>query len=98
MIKFGVYLPVLETDANWESNRDTALLAEKLGFDSIWGCDHPGDARLIEDQYDALPDSMEIMTTLSALASITSKIRLGTCVLSIPYRVPALLAKMATTL
>jgi probable F420-dependent oxidoreductase len=98
MIKFGIYMPVLETDANWESNRDTTLLAEKLGFDSVWGCDHPGDARLIEDQWDALPDSMEIMTTLSALASITSKVRLGTCVLSIPYRAPAILAKMATTL
>ncbi|MGQ9515576.1 MAG: LLM class flavin-dependent oxidoreductase [Thermoproteota archaeon] len=41
---------------------------------------------------------MECLTTLSALASSTENIRLGSLVICNSYRNPALLAKMATTL
>ncbi len=41
---------------------------------------------------------MEGWTTISALAAVTSKIRLATLVSSVAYRNPALLAKMASTI
>ena len=41
---------------------------------------------------------LESWTTLSALSSITTEIRLGTMVLCNSFRSPALLAKMAATL
>jgi alkanesulfonate monooxygenase SsuD/methylene tetrahydromethanopterin reductase-like flavin-dependent oxidoreductase (luciferase family) len=41
---------------------------------------------------------LECWTTLSALSSLTAKIRLGTMVLCTSFRNPALLAKMAATL
>ena len=41
---------------------------------------------------------MEAYTTLSALATQTSRVRLGTLVTGVTYRNPALLAKQVTTL
>jgi F420-dependent oxidoreductase-like protein len=41
---------------------------------------------------------MEAYTTLSALATQTSRVKLGTLVTGVTYRNPALLAKMVTTL
>ena len=41
---------------------------------------------------------MECFTTLGAIAALTDRIRLGQLVLGVPYRNPALTAKMATTL
>ena len=41
---------------------------------------------------------MECFMTLAAIAAITTKVRLGQLVLGMPYRNPALMTKMATTL
>jgi F420-dependent oxidoreductase-like protein len=65
------------------------LECERLGYDSVWLDDH-----LMYGKHPIL----ECWTTLSALASLTAKIRLGTMVLCNSYRNPALLAKMAATL
>lgn len=62
---------------------------EALGFDSVWLCDH------FVDQ--ALGPLFESWTLLAALAASTTRIRLGIAATCIPFRHPALLAKMATT-
>jgi probable F420-dependent oxidoreductase len=85
-------------DANWPSIREQGLLVDKLGLDSIWASDHLGDERYIEDIHTSPPDATEPWTVLSAIASITQKATIGPCVLSMPYRYPAVLAKMAATL
>jgi alkanesulfonate monooxygenase SsuD/methylene tetrahydromethanopterin reductase-like flavin-dependent oxidoreductase (luciferase family) len=43
-------------------------------------------------------DRLEAWTTLSALSSITTRLRLGTMVLCNEYRHPTVLAKMGATL
>lgn len=87
----GVRVP--QYGCGWEALRDAALRAERLGFDGVWVNDHlqsPGRIKA-EPAFDAL-------ATLAALAALTTRVRLGTVVLSASYRPPALAAKMATVL
>jgi len=65
--------------------------AERLGYDSVWVSDHFISPR-------GHPHALEAWTVLSALASSTRKIRLGTYVLCSQFRHPSLMAKMASTL
>ena len=74
----------------------TAVKAEELGFDALFVNDHvivDGSARseLWRNVYDPL-------MALSYVAALTSKIKLGTSVLIMPYRNPIVTAKMVATL
>ncbi|TCP53494.1 alkanesulfonate monooxygenase [Tamaricihabitans halophyticus] len=69
-----------------------ATRAEELGFTSLWAWDH-----LFLGSKQPFP-CFEALTTLTALASHTSTMTLGTGVLVLPIRDPALLAKTAATL
>lgn len=78
----------------WSHLRDVAREAEADGLDSIWTYDHllfrfPG--RPAEGIHEA-------WTLLASLAAVTERVELGTIVLAMPFRNPALLAKMAVTL
>ena len=66
--------------------------AERLGFSSLWAWDH-----IFLGARRPFP-FFEALTTLSLLASRTSTIGLGTGVLVLPIREPAVLAKAASTL
>jgi F420-dependent oxidoreductase-like protein len=95
-IKFGVFLPFYAFEfgeknplSPFDRVRDVVLECERLGYDSVWLDDH-----LMFEKRPVL----ECWTTLSALLSITAKIRLGTMVLCNSFRNPAVLAKMAATL
>jgi alkanesulfonate monooxygenase SsuD/methylene tetrahydromethanopterin reductase-like flavin-dependent oxidoreductase (luciferase family) len=61
--------------------------AERLGFDFVSASDHLHGAR----------PTYETWTMLSWIAAETSRIRVATRVLAVPYRPPAVLAKMAET-
>jgi alkanesulfonate monooxygenase SsuD/methylene tetrahydromethanopterin reductase-like flavin-dependent oxidoreductase (luciferase family) len=92
-LKFGIFLPFYafqtkEPEEHFSFIRDTVLECERLGYDSVWLDDHL--------MYNNWP-IFETWTTLSALSSLTSKIRLGTMVSCLAHRNPALLAKMAST-
>lgn len=81
----------------WDAVAKVARVADESSFDSLWLYDH----FLYEGGYSGHPypePAMECFTTLGAIASITRRIRLGQLVLGIPYRNPALVTKMATTL
>ncbi len=69
---------------------------EQAGLDSVWMPDH----FMFPDE--AHPDKevpvMECFTVLGALAAMTSRIRIGELVTGVPYRNPALLAKICATL
>lgn len=84
-IRYGVFPNVR---LGWEAMRLTVQESERLGYDSAWLADHLMGGKPI----------LECWTTLSALSSLTSRIRLGTMVLCNSYRNPALLAKMGATL
>jgi F420-dependent oxidoreductase-like protein len=89
-IHFGVMLP--QMGASWSEAREVAQAADEAGFDSVWAVDH----------FVGIPDQsvpvFEAWTEISAIAALTSRVRLGHLVLCVSYRNPALLAKMAATL
>jgi len=102
-MRFGLALPHYDTSlaglqATWEGIRDAALTAERSGFHSVWVSDH---LFLDWGKYGGREDargSFECWTTLSALAAVTERVRLGSLTLCNDFRNPALLAKMAATL
>jgi F420-dependent oxidoreductase-like protein len=82
---------------SWPECREIALVAEELGYHSVW----------LPDHYVATPDGLDPSpmtplldgwTTLGALAEATRGIRLGPMVASNTFRHPAVLAKMAASL
>jgi F420-dependent oxidoreductase-like protein len=78
-----------------DSLKNLATKAENLGFDSFWVMDHFHQIPSVGKTEDPM---LEGWTTISVLAAITSKIRLGTLVTGITYRHPSVLAKMSATL
>src|SRR6195256_3050744 len=72
-----------------------AQAAEKAGFDLITVMDHFYQISGIGPETEPM---MEAYTTLSALATQTSRAKLATLVTGVTYRNPALLAKQVTTL
>lgn len=102
-MRFGLALPHYDTSfageaASWERISQAALTAERSGFDSVWVSDH---LFLDWGKYGGRADaegSFECWTTLSALAAVTEKVRLGSLTLCNDFRNPAILAKMAASL
>lgn len=75
----------------WPQLLDDALYLEKLGFGTYWIADHYASVG------NPATPALEAWTTLAALASRTTRIRLGTSVTNISTRHPAMLAKQAAT-
>ena len=94
-IKVGLDLPTSDrTGLGWSQLRDIAMLAEEVGFGSIWLDDH----LLYHMRGAAEPNgNWESWSILSALAACTRTVELGNLVLGMGFRNPALLAKMADT-
>jgi FMNH2-dependent dimethyl sulfone monooxygenase len=98
-VKIGVDLPAAEEAGgtslpSWANVRAYAIEAEAAGLDSIWMFDHFFNRRddgTIQNMYEA-------WTILSAVASVTDRILLGSLVMCATFRSPGLLAKMAATL
>jgi probable F420-dependent oxidoreductase len=70
-----------------------ARTAEAAGFDSVWVGDHllyPGNGRAERGPWDA-------WTLLAALASVTTRVRLGPLVACAAFHPPGVLAHMAST-
>src|SRR5438477_11524188 len=81
----------------WDAVARAASALDASAFDSLWVYDH----FLYEGGYSGHPVTepvMECFTILGAVAAITNRIRLGQLVLGVPYRNPAAMTKMATTL
>jgi len=90
-MQFGVVLPGPPPRMNWDTLLTIARRAERCRYDSVWVSDH-------FTSLGGRPSGLEAWTVLSALASSTRKIRLGTYVLCNQFRRPSLLAKMTSTL
>jgi FMNH2-dependent dimethyl sulfone monooxygenase len=82
-----------EPEVTFDYMRKSAVLAEELGFDSIWIADH-----LLNPVKGENASCYEAWTTLSALAPITNRVMLSHATLCQGFRNPALLAKMSSTL
>jgi probable F420-dependent oxidoreductase len=66
---------------------------ERLGFDSIFITDHVIAAKHFYDV-----SWLDPLTTLSFVAAVTQRVRLGTSILILPLRHPVILAKQIATL
>jgi alkanesulfonate monooxygenase SsuD/methylene tetrahydromethanopterin reductase-like flavin-dependent oxidoreductase (luciferase family) len=85
-IQLGVTVPAsADTDPGPVA---AARAAEALGFDFVSTSDHPCGT----------DPTYETWTMLTWIAASTSRIRIATRVLGVPYRSPAMVAKMAETL
>jgi len=85
-LRFGIQLQAQRT--NWSDFATALARVEELEFDTVWTFDHllpfsgPDDG-----------PAFETLTTLGAMASLTSRVRLGVLVNGVLYRDPATLAK-----
>lgn len=100
----GVYGPLAEPETIFT----LARFAEDVGFESIWLADHVVFPAKIQSRYPfsetgAFPAPtdaplLEPIAAMGALVGATTRIRIGTAVLVMPYRHPVLLARMLITL
>ena len=101
-MRFGLQKPNFNFDYRDEdtsqiidSLKKLATTAENNSFDSFWVMDHFHQIPMIGKVEEPM---LESWTTLSVVAGLTTKIKLGTLVTGIMYRYPAVLAKVAATL
>jgi probable F420-dependent oxidoreductase len=102
-MKLGLALPHYDSSfpdhqpATFDRVARYAELAESTGFHQLWVSDH---FWLDLQRYGGAgrQGTPECWTMLSALATRTSRARLGTLVMAVGFRPPTLLAKMAATL
>ena len=87
---FGLTLPQIKR--SWAEARDTAVEFDRLGFDSVWVCDH-----LYGIPMPNLP-IFEAWSELAAVAALTDRVELGTLVTPVFFRNPAVLAKQVATI
>lgn len=86
LLQFGVNVSTSAAPGS-DPGRD-AQIAERLGFDFVSASDHPCGRH----------PTFETWTMLTWIAARTSRIHVATRVLGVPYRAPAMVAKMAETL
>jgi probable F420-dependent oxidoreductase len=102
-MRLGVSLPNVGIDHGKETLLPIAQAAERLGFDSVWAAHHVVLPYERESTYPYQRSGTEIamspgmqwldpIVTLSAVAAVTERVRLGTSVFVLPYRDPVTLA------
>ena len=106
-MKAGFGLPQTGKHVGPQGLRKVAEAAESLGYDSVWVLDrllwpiHP------QDTYPATPDGslpeeyqsvLDPIETLTYVAAVTKRVRLGTSILVLPYQGPILAARRLATL
>lgn len=99
-MKIGLMLPIGEDEAtgrppSFDHLRAMTLAAEEGGLDSVWCADHVLFRSANDD--DHTRGIHEAWTLLSALAALTTRVELGPLVMCVPFRNPAMIAKMAAT-
>ncbi len=100
-MKIGVVVPQgwfseyrgFDAAAAWRQTVAVTQQAERLGFESVWLYDHFHTVPTPADDI-----VFEPFTSLSALAALTRRIRLGHIVICTGFRNPALTAKMISML
>ena len=82
-MRIGLNLGYVTTAEDLADNIALAQAAESLGFDSVWAAEAYGS---------------DAVTVLAAVAARTHRIGIGSAVLQIPGRTPAMTAMTAATL
>ncbi|HSF30577.1 MAG TPA: LLM class F420-dependent oxidoreductase [Candidatus Tectomicrobia bacterium] len=95
-MQFGLSLPHFRQVASPEAIRRVAQDAEHLGYDGIWVSDHIVIPASAVDRFGSM--FYEPLTVLGFAAACTTRVRLGTTVIILPYRNPLVAAKVLSTL
>ena len=99
---FGTFIPqgwkmelvgITDPQDKWAKAVEIAVLAEELGYDSVWVYDHFHNVPV-----PAHETMFECWTTLAAISQCTSRVRLGQMVGCALYRNPGLLAKVTSNI
>lgn len=96
-MKFGYSIPSNQGFEDVHELVELAAYAEAQGFDSVWASEHLFHSSYIAERLGNRP-YFEPLTILTAVASVTTRARLGTSVLVLPWHDPARLAKTVATL
>jgi F420-dependent oxidoreductase-like protein len=99
-VRFGTFVPQgwkmdqvgVPVERQWDRITETADLIEAAGYDSIWVYDHFHNHPVPSQE-----SVFEAWTLMAALAATTRRVRLGQMCTCVPYRSPALLAKIAVS-
>jgi F420-dependent oxidoreductase-like protein len=96
-MRFGLQISAFPWPAHDHAQRITeiAQAAEDAGFDSIWVMDHFRQIPQLGREWD---DMYEATTTLAHLAAVTTRVTLGTLVVSATHRNTGVLGKAMATL
>ena len=94
-MKFGIHLPHAGEQATPALIRRYAVRAEALGFGDVWVSEHIIVPRAA---FPRSPLFYDPVLTLTWVAAVTQRVRLGTTVLVLPMRHPLPLAKELATL
>ncbi len=101
-VTFGVFIPqgwkmelasIPDPQDKWAKAVEVSVLAEELGYDSLWVYDHVHNVPVPANE-----TMFECWTTVAAISQRTSRIRLGQMVGCAPYRNPGLLAKITSNI
>src|SRR5262245_48830547 len=104
-MKFGFYLPTRGETATPEALEALVTRGETLGFHSVMIADHvvfPTEVRstypyTVSGAFPGQGDALEQLTLMAFVAGMSSRLRLVTSVMILPYRNPVLTAKMLAT-
>ena len=92
MSQLVIDLQLNQGSAPWPLLRDAGIAAEEAGFNSLWNLDHFSGAAFDSDSM------MECFTSLTAWATTTTTIGLGTLVTNVMNREPGLLANIVSSI
>lgn len=100
-MRFGAFVPQgwrmdlvgIPTDNHWDTIRSVAESIERFGYESLWVYDHFHTVPMPSQEV-----TYEAWTLMSALAAVTSTVRLGQMCTSNSYRPPSYLAKVAASI
>jgi F420-dependent oxidoreductase-like protein len=89
----GEYQNISDPQDQWKRTVDLAVLAEELGFDSVWVYDH------FHNVPKPIHSTMfECWTVMAAISQRTTRVRLGQMVSCNAYRHPSVVAKITSTI
>jgi probable F420-dependent oxidoreductase len=92
----GLMYPVPYADV--DQAVELAVTAERLGFESVWGNDHVTTQAYVRHEFPDAPRYYDPFAYLSYVAAVTTRIRLATAVMVLPFRHPVVAAKQVATL
>jgi alkanesulfonate monooxygenase SsuD/methylene tetrahydromethanopterin reductase-like flavin-dependent oxidoreductase (luciferase family) len=92
MSRLIVDVQLNQGSAPWPQLRDAGIAAEEAGFGTLWNLDHFSGAAFGSDSM------IECFTSLTAWASVTATVGLGTLVTNVMNREPGLLANIVSSI